>query len=77
MDIKRWLSIKNKDYNSFIGLIYLILRYPEFRSLFYHRIGKMRSLICKYLPGRTNLYFHAPSILIGGGFMLDMVGVQL
>lgn len=68
MDIKRWLSIKSKDYNSFIGLIYLILRYPEFRSLFYHRIGKMRSLICKYLPGRTNLYFHTPSIFIGGGF---------
>lgn len=68
MDINRWLLIKGKNYNCFIGFIYLILRYPEFRSLFYHRIGKTRSLICKYLPGRTNLYFHTPSIFIGGGF---------
>lgn len=69
MDINRWLLIKGKNYNCFIGFIYLILRYPEFRSLFYHRIGKTRSLICKYLPGRTNLYFHTPSIFYRRRFL--------
>ena len=24
MDIDRWLSVKNKNYNRFIGLVYLI-----------------------------------------------------
>lgn len=53
-----------------IGLIYLILRYPEFRSLFYHRIGKVRSIICRYLPGRTNLYLQTNSDDLGGGFYI-------
>ena len=70
MDIDRWLSVKNKNYNRFIGLVYLILKHPEFRSLYYHRIGKKRSLLCKYLPGRTNLYFATPSARIGGGFYI-------
>lgn len=68
LDIERWLKVKNKHYNLGIGFIYLIICYPEFRSLFYHRIGKMKSLICRYLPGRTNLYLQTKNI--GGGFYI-------
>lgn len=69
-DIDRWLKVKKKNYGHLIGLIYLILRYPEFRSLFYHRIGKVRSIICRYLPGRTNLYLQTNSDDLGGGFYI-------
>lgn len=69
-DIDRWLKVKMKTYGHLIGLIYLVLRYPEFRSLFYHRIGKMKSIICRYLPGRTNLYLQTDSKDLGGGFYI-------
>lgn len=69
-DIDRWLKVKRKTYGHLVGLIYLVLRYPEFRSLFYHRIGKMKSLICRYLPGRTNLYLQTDSKDLGGGFYI-------
>lgn len=67
-DVKRWLDIKKKHYNTIIGFTYLLLCYPEFRSLFYHRIGKIKSLVCRYLPGRTNLYLQTKKI--GGGFYI-------
>lgn len=68
LDIERWIELKHKDYGDITGLIYLLLKFPEFRSLYYHRLGKIRSLPCRYLPGRINLYFGTPSSRIGGGF---------
>lgn len=71
MDVRRWLAVKHhEDYTTFIGLVYLLLRYPEFRSVFYMRIRYPWRLLCFYLPGRTNLHIHTPSIRIGGGLYI-------
>lgn len=68
MDVVRWQKVKNKQYNSLIGFVWLIICYPEFRSLFYHRIGRIKSFLCRYLPGRTNLFLQTKNI--GGGFYI-------
>lgn len=38
-DISRWLKVIGKKYSSHTGLIYLLGFFPEFRNLFYNRIG--------------------------------------
>lgn len=38
-DIERWLQCYNMTCNRNIGFIYLMKSYPEFRSLFYYRVG--------------------------------------
>lgn len=70
-DIRRYLNVKNhENYSVFIGLVYLLLKYPEFRSVFYMRVPKIWRLFCFYLPGRTNLYISTPSHRIGGGLYI-------
>lgn len=70
MDVNGWKVRKqHSDYSKFIALNWVLLKYPEFRSLFYHRIGKL-SVICRYLPGRTNLYLQTPSCRMGGAFYI-------
>ena len=70
-DVARWKSYKHhENYGTVVALIWVLLRYPEFRTLFYHRIGKTKSLFCRYLPGRTNLYIMTPSDRIGGGLYI-------
>lgn len=66
-DDARWKFYKyHENYGTVVALIWVLLRYPEFRTLFYHRIGKIKSFFCRYLPGRTNLYIMTPSDRIGG-----------
>jgi len=38
-DTRRWLEIIKVNYNQSIGFIYLLGFFPEFRNLFYNRIG--------------------------------------
>ena len=42
--------------------------FPELRSVFYWRLGKLAKYVFFWMPGRTNLYLMTPSTCVGGGF---------
>lgn len=69
-DIEHWLLIKEKNYSHIIGLIYLILKFPEFRNVYYLRMNKYYRILCLYLPPLKTLYIQTPSSLIGGGLYI-------
>lgn len=50
-----------------------MIKYPEFRSIFYYRIGKVKGGLCGLIfPGRRNLYIWTkkigPGLYIGHGW---------
>mgnify|MGYP001268777679 CR=1 FL=1 len=69
-DIKQWLFIKEKNYSFTIGLVYLLLKYPEFRNVYYLRVNKYYRPLCFYLPQLKTLYIQTPSSQIGGGLYI-------
>lgn len=66
-DLSVWKIKKNKVENNLLSLVRFLLLYPEFRSVFYFRLGIISRILCFYLPPRTNLYFVTKSANIGGG----------
>lgn len=69
MDIDAWKRHKGVSEPRLISFVLFILRWPEFRSLFYHRIGKV-SLLLYYLPPRKNLHIWTPNNRLGGGLYI-------
>ncbi len=67
-DLLAWKIRKNKEENILLSLVRFLLRYPEFRSVFYFRLGLLSRIICFYLPPRANLHIYTKSSNIGGGF---------
>jgi serine O-acetyltransferase len=77
-DIRRWLQILKKNYNITVGFIYLLGFFPEYRNLFYYRIGywqyllniccrKMSSLIIEAKEIGEGLFInHGIATVIGG-----------
>ena len=68
-DYQRWLDILNSSYKGLPGLVYLLTFYPEFRNLFYHRIGAaghLLNIICQ--KERT---LHLLTQDIGGGLYIQ------
>lgn len=61
-DVDYWLEIRRHKMKPIIGFIYLLVTYPEFRSVYYFRIGNLKYLIKWYCPPRTNLTVGAGSI---------------
>ena len=61
-EIDRWLNINKKNYNRAVGLIYLLQTYPEYRNLFYYRIGGIRRLFSFLCPPMSTLYLRAEKI---------------
>lgn len=63
-----WLKRNYISCSGNIGFLTLMLKFPEYRSLVYHRTG------CGWLrhfgKGQTNLYFHTPSSKIGKGLLI-------
>lgn len=70
-----------KDFNMFVKkrkfqggdclcFVKLMTLFPEFRSIFYWRLGKIAKLVFFYMPGRTNLELYTPSNRVGGGFFV-------
>lgn len=52
-DIIVWVKEMGKTYKTTIGLIYLLALFPEFRTLFYYRIGNLKyilNIFCRKLP---------------------------
>lgn len=71
-DVLRWLKIIDYDNNVHFGFIFLMSFYPEYRNLFYKRIGKIH-LIINWLCPKMNTLFIAtndigPGLFIQHGF---------
>lgn len=62
--------LQHGEYNDLLALCWLLFKKKEFRSVYYHRIGLIPSLFCRYLPGMTNLYIQTESDRIGGGLYI-------
>lgn len=67
-DITRWASWKVLGDN-LQGFSHLLGNYPEFRSLFYKRIGLLRLLSSWWLKGKTTLEITTRDI--GGGLLIQ------
>ena len=71
-DIQRWLKIIRKEGNIQYGFIYLMTFYPEFRNLFYKRIGHFAKLINWLCPKMNTLFINTndigPGLFIQHGF---------
>lgn len=58
-----------KNIPQWMAFLFLLHSMPYFRTLFYYRIGPLRSFFCFYRPGAK--YFHIPfSAEVGGGVCL-------
>jgi serine O-acetyltransferase len=68
-DIVRWLQILKINHNKIPGLIYLISYFPEFRNLFYNRVGFMGHILNLICPRMSTLYIHTKDI--GEGLYLQ------
>lgn len=73
-DTQRWLTILNIKGNLQIGFIRLMTYFPEYRNLFYHRIGTAGSIkiICFFCPKISTLHIMTrnigPGLFIQHGF---------
>lgn len=59
-DVNRWLKITN--IKSRLGFVFLMTYYPEFRNLFYKRIGGQSFFIQWLCPPLNTLFIHTNSI---------------
>lgn len=68
-DLHRWKQIKGLEQKSDVyALLLLLMIYPELRSVFYWRLGKLAKFIFFWMPGRANLHLVTKSRNVGGGF---------
>jgi len=77
LDVTRWSKeLDRPDRNAIVEMLRLLVGYPEFRTLFYHRMrcgnlaGSLLSIAAKLIyRGRTALYLNCPDI--GPGLFLQ------
>ena len=55
-DVVRWLDAINKKDNYFFGFLFLMTYKPEFRNLFYKRVGKFSKIISFLCPQMNTLF---------------------
>ncbi len=68
-DLLRYKSIKGLEQkNNLWAFVFLMMVYPEFRSVFYWRLGKLGRFVFFWMPGRSNLYLVTNPRNVGGGF---------
>lgn len=68
-DIRRWLSIQYKDFSLIKGFVYLMVFYPEYRNLYYHRIGMYATFINFLCRKKSSLYLSTRHI--GAGLFIQ------
>lgn len=68
-DTVRWISILKIDLNKTIGFIYLLCYYPEFRNLFYYRVGYLGHVLNLISPKMSTL--HIATEHIGEGLFIQ------
>ena len=61
-DVDRWLGILGKDYSRTFGFVYLLSFYPEYRNLFYYRVGYIQYFFKFLCPELSTLYLYTPHI---------------
>ena len=61
-DTIRWLEICKINYYRPIGFIYLLSFNPEFRNLFYKRIGLLGNILNVFCPKMSTLYIATENI---------------
>jgi len=71
-DINRWLKVLHIAVNTQYGFIHLMTFFPEFRNLYYYRIGFFSQLIKWLCPKMNTLFLRAgeigPGLFIQHGF---------
>ncbi len=71
-DIDRWLKVFGLQYSYTTGLVHLLGSFPEFRNLFYKRVGFWKVLLNVICPKLSSLYIYAdnigPGLFIQHGF---------
>lgn len=61
-DIKKWLQIYDIQADLLEGLSYLFYKFPEFRNVFYHRLGASKHILQIFYPPLSSLYITTSSI---------------
>ena len=71
-DNRRWLQIMDRKESGIIGLIYLLGFFPEYRNLFYKRIGTIGHVLNIICPKMSSLFIATenigPGLFIQHGF---------
>lgn len=71
-EVARWLKCFGIESNILYGFIYLMTVYPEFRNLFYYRIGFLSKTISWMCPKMNTLFISTseigPGLFIQHGF---------
>ncbi len=66
-DIDRWMECRKMGGNRILGFIYLLLFIPEFRNIFYLRIGSPIKYLLMYLKPLSTLYICTKNENFGAG----------
>lgn len=61
-DVKRWMKEYGKQFNTIKGIVFLLAFYPEFRNLFYYRIGFISNFLNIICPKMNTLFLTTNSI---------------
>lgn len=70
-DLLRWKRVYRIENKSDLwSFCFLMMSYPELRSIFYWRLGKLAKVIFFWLPGRSTLYLLTKSRNVDGGFLV-------
>lgn len=70
-ETKRWLEILRLDFNLSFGFVYLMTFFPEYRNLFYKRIGNLSMLIRWSCPKMNTLFIDTDNSNIGKGLFIQ------
>lgn len=68
-DVLRWLQIKRSKFGFYIGFIYLLSFFREYRNVFYNRIGLSGHILNLFCPKLSTLYVNTK--LIGEGLYIS------
>jgi serine O-acetyltransferase len=69
-DVQKWLKVREYEYGPVPGLLFLLQTYPEFRSIFYYRIGNLKYFVKWFCPPRRNMVIGTEEI--GEGFYIHL-----
>lgn len=69
-DINHYRKRKNLKYGLTLSFTYLMLIFPEFRNIFYRRIGKFWGYLLFWIRPLSTLHIWTPSSKIGGGLYI-------
>lgn len=68
-DIERWREVICFTHTHSMSLVYLFIHYPEFRNIFYYRIGKVSVFLNFLYRKNSTLFISSP--IIGSGLYLQ------